>query len=139
MTDLPNSDADPAANATSTDGATPVDDPELAALVQRMADPLTVEEPEPGVETVPVHVVAAAAAGEDGAQKPRRGRSLKFKFAASFVSGVLLAVGVGAAGLYAWGKQYDGKVLPGVSIGNTYLGGMTRDEAAAAIATAFGS
>ena len=34
MTDLPNSAADPAANAPTPDGETPAGDPELAALVR---------------------------------------------------------------------------------------------------------
>ena len=53
--------------------------------------------------------------------------------------GFLLAVGVGAGALYAWGQQYDDKVLPGVSIGSTALGGLTREQAGAAIANAYSS
>src|SRR5207245_6702191 len=39
MTDLPNSAADRAANASTSDGETPAGDPELAALVRRDALP----------------------------------------------------------------------------------------------------
>ena len=53
--------------------------------------------------------------------------------------GFLLTVGIGAGVLYAWGQQYDGRVLPGVRVGSTDLGGLTREQAEAAIANAYGS
>ncbi len=53
--------------------------------------------------------------------------------------GFLLAVGIGAGALYAWGQQYEGRVLPGVSVGSTNLGGLTREQAEAAVASAYGS
>lgn len=87
---------------------TPAGDPELAALVQR-------ESP-----------------------APRRRRSLLRRFAVSFVLGILLVLGVGVGAMYAWGQQYDGRVLPGVRIGDTDLGGLTRDQAEAKIAAAYG-
>ena len=40
-------------------------------------------------------------------------------------------VAVGAGAFYAWGHQYDGRVLPGVHVGSTDLGGLTRDQALA--------
>ena len=51
----------------------------------------------------------------------------------------MLAVGIGAGVLYAWGQQYDGRVLPGVRVGSTELGGLTREQAEAEIANAYGS
>jgi vancomycin resistance protein YoaR len=53
--------------------------------------------------------------------------------------GALLTVGAGAGVLYAWSQQYDGRVLPGVRVGNTELGGLTREQAATTIANAYGS
>jgi vancomycin resistance protein YoaR len=73
-----------------------------------------------------------------GATPTRGRRSLKFRFGISFVLGVLLALGVGVGALYAWGQQYEGRVLPGVRIGSTELGGLTRDEAETKIAAAYG-
>src|SRR4029077_1844563 len=70
---------------------------------------------------------------------PPRRRSLAPRFGVSFVLGFLLAAGIGAGVLYAWGQQYDGRVLPGVRVGSTELGGLTRDQAEAAIASAYGS
>ena len=110
MSDLPESPA-PA----------PAGDPELAALVQ----------------AAPAPAPAAAAAVEASPPPPRRGRSLARRFLIAFVLGLLLAVGTGVGVLYAWGQQYDGRVLPGVRVGNTELGGLTREQAEAQIATAY--
>jgi vancomycin resistance protein YoaR len=79
----------------------------------------------------------ASTPGEPPA-RPRRRRSLALRFGVSFVLGVLLAVGIGAGALYAWGQQYEGLVLPGVRVGSTELGGLTREQAAAAIDEAYG-
>ena len=165
MTDLPNSAADRAANASTPDGETPAGDPELAALVQRGAPRVDAEpspadvtiaeasasgEPidiasadtspilEPGVDAVPTLPVVAAVTDDEPTARPRRRRSLALRFGAAFALGVLLAVGIGAGALYAWGLQYDGRVLPGVRIGSTDLGGLTREQAAGAIANAYG-
>ncbi len=120
MTDLPNSAADP----------------ELAALVRRDAPP---DDAEPGVDAVPVLPLAAAVTDGEPPARPRRRRSLALRFGVSFVLGFLLAVGVGAGVLYAWSQQYDGRVLPGVRVGSTELGGLTREQAEAEIANAYGS
>ncbi len=91
---------------------------------------------EPGVETVPV--LPLVTDGEPPA-RPRRRRSLAFRFGVSFVLGFVLAAGVGVGVLYAWGQQYDGRVLPGVRVGSTELGGLTREQAATEIANAYRS
>jgi len=149
MTDMPNSAADRAANASTPDDESPAGDPELAA------DATTVDAPAPGeptdtapadaspisengVDAVPVLPLAAAVTDAEPPARPRRRRSLALRFGVSFVLGFLLAVGVGAGALYAWGQQYDGRVLPGVVVGSTALGGLTREQAAAEIANAYG-
>ena len=88
---------------------------------------------------MPVLPVAAAVTDGEPPARPRRRRSLALRFGVSFVVGLVLAVGIGAGALYAWGQQYDGRVLPGVSVGSTDLGGLTREQAEAAIANAYGS
>ena len=70
---------------------------------------------------------------------PRRRPSLALRFGVSFVLGFLLTVGIGAGVLYAWDQQYEGRILPGVRVGSTELGGLTREQAEAAIASAYGS
>jgi vancomycin resistance protein YoaR len=170
MTDSPNSSADGAANASTSDTGTPAGDPELAALVRgedgdpshtaaaeaaatvsdsptvdaasptEPADPAPVETSpttEPGVDAVPVQPVAAYVTDGESTARPRRRRSLALRFGVSFVLGVLLALGIGVGVLYAWGQQYEGRVLPGVRIGSTDVGGLTRDQAKAKIADAY--
>jgi len=193
MTDLPNSAADRAANASTPDGETPPGDPELAALVRHDAPPddgdpslaalvnlgprpvspavsaataagaterslagapavdETAQASEPtdtapadtsptsesGVYAVPVLPLAAAVTDGKPSARPRRRRSLALRFGVSFVLGVLLAVGIGAGVLYAWGQQYDGRVLAGVRVGSTEVGGLTREQAEAKLTNAY--
>jgi vancomycin resistance protein YoaR len=155
MTDLHDSAADGAANASTPDLETPAGDPELAALVRRDpppddADPArgepieiapadTSPTSEQGVDAVPVVPLAAAVTDGEPPARPRRRRSLALRFGVACVLGFLLAVGIGAGVLYAWGQQYDGRILPGVRVDSTELGGLTREQAAAEIAKAFGS
>lgn len=90
---------------------------------------------------VDLQVVAARVEPADGvaadAPGPHRRRSTALRFAFAFVFGVIMAVGVGAGALYAWGAQYQGRVLPGVHVGSTDLSGLTRAQAQAAIAKAY--
>ena len=87
---------------------------------------------------MPVVPLAAAVADDEPPARPRRRRSLALRFGVAFVLGFVLAAGIGAGILYAWGQQYEGRVLPGVRVGSTDLGGLTREQAEAAIATAYG-
>jgi vancomycin resistance protein YoaR len=166
MTDLPSSAADQAANASTPDGDMPAGDPELAALVRRDAPPDdgdpslvgatladapapgestdtapadTAPVSEPGGDAVPALPVAVVVMANEAPAPPRRRRSLALRFGVSFVLGALLAVGIGAGVLYAWGQQYDGRVLPGVRVGSTDLGGLTREQAEARLANAYAS
>jgi vancomycin resistance protein YoaR len=120
------------ADAISADASAP-GEPIDAAL----ADTSTTFEP--GVEAVPVLPLTAAATDGEPPTRPGRRRSLALRFGISFVLGFVLAAGIGAGVLYAWGQQYDGRVLPGVRVGSTELGGLTREQAEAAIAGAYGS
>src|SRR3954453_17154797 len=95
-------------------------------------EPQMTDQPTPDVDAA----ANGAAPGEPPA-RPRRRRSLALRFGVSFVLGVLLAVGIGAGALYARGTQYEGLVLPGVRVGTTELGGLTREQAAAAIKNAY--
>ncbi len=167
MTDLPNPAADGAANVPTLDGETPAGDPELAALVQHdvpsdagdpelaaLVSPADAPAPdvltdttlvdtspisEVGVDAVPVLPLEAAVTDGEPPARPRRRRSLVLRFGVAFVTSFLLAIGIGAGVLYAWNQQYDGRVLPGVSVGSTNLGGLTREQAEAAITTAYAS
>jgi vancomycin resistance protein YoaR len=94
---------------------------------------------ESGVDAVPVLPLVAAVTDGEPPAGPRRRRSLVLRFGVSFILGFALVVGIGAGVMYAWGKQYEGRVLPGVRVGSTDLGGFTREQAEAAIAGAYGS
>ncbi len=118
------------------DATEPVVDVAAAAAVSSSPDPA---EPAPVDETVPVLVPVAAVTAFEPPARPRRRRSLALRFGVSFLLAFLLAFGVGAGVLYAWGQQYQGRVLPGVRVGNTELGGLSREEAEAQIANAYGS
>ena len=134
MTDQPDSAADEAAAAASAD-ETPAGDP-LPTDAAPMAPTPT---PDPGVDTVPVVPLAAAATDGTPPARPRRRRSLALRFGLSFVLGFLLALGTGAGVLYAWGQQYEGRVLPGVRVGSVELDGLTREQAEAEIENAYSS
>jgi vancomycin resistance protein YoaR len=68
-----------------------------------------------------------------------RSRRLLPRFVVAFFLGLIAVLAVGFGALYAWGQQYDGRVLPGVRVGSTELGGLTREQAAAELANAYGS
>ncbi len=148
--DAPRADADPsmasdagpapgdATPETARDAAPGTDAPapdELAGNVPVDTLPTS----EPSVDAVPVLPLAAAVTEGEPSARPRHRRSLALRFGVAFVLGILLAVGVGAGALYAWGQQYDGRVLPGVRVGSTELGGLTREQAEAEIANAYAS
>jgi vancomycin resistance protein YoaR len=143
---------DRTANASTPDGETPAGDPDLAALVDLVRRPAPSTAPagdatpeavadltESAVDAVPVMALAPAVTDGEPPARPRRRRSLAFRFGVSFVLGFLLAMGAGAGILYAWGQQYDGRILPGVRVGSTDLGGLTREQAEAQIASAYQS
>src|ERR671921_2384168 len=67
-----------------------------------------------------------------------RRRRLWPPFLAAFVLGLTAILSVGVGALYAWGQQYDGRVLPGVRVGSTDLGGLSRDQAEAKLASDYG-
>src|SRR4051812_45932839 len=75
----------------------------------------------------------------ESAPSARRTRRLLPRFIVAFVLGLIAVLGVGVGALYAWSQQYDGRVLPGVRLGTTDLGGLTREQAEAKIAEAYGS
>ncbi len=61
------------------------------------------------------------------------------RFGAAFVVGALVVGGIAVAGVYAFEQQYAGRILPGVRVGSTDVGGLTPAAAKAALAGAYAS
>jgi vancomycin resistance protein YoaR len=64
--------------------------------------------------------------------------STRFRFAVAFLIGLLVATAIGVGALYAYDRHYDGRILPGVTIGSTDLSGLDAAAAGAAIRQAYG-
>lgn len=110
-----------------------------SADASTISDGTTADSAGPEAE-FPVAAVTPTPPADDVAPRSSHsGRSLFLRFALAFVLGVGLVGAIGAGALYAWGQQYDGRVLPGVRLGSIDLSGMTRDQAAAAIGKAYAS
>ena len=64
--------------------------------------------------------------------------SIRVRFGVAFLIGLLIATAIGVGSLYAYDRQYDGRVLPGVSVGSLDLSGLDAAAAGAAIRQAYG-
>ncbi len=84
------------------------------------------------VETgTPVAEVPAAAV------TPTRRPRIWLRLLTGFVLGLALVVALSGAALFAADASYEGRVLPGVRVGSTDLSGMDREQATAALETAY--
>jgi vancomycin resistance protein YoaR len=75
-------------------------------------------------------------AGEEATAPIRKTRIVP-RLVIGFAVGFVLAIGIAAAGLYAFDANYQGRVLPGVHAAGLDLSGDDRDQATAALASAF--
>ena len=64
--------------------------------------------------------------------------STRLRFAVAFLVGLLAAMALGVGALYAYDRQYIGRILPGVAIGSLDLSGHDPATAAAAIREVYG-
>jgi vancomycin resistance protein YoaR len=67
-----------------------------------------------------------------------RRSSTRLRFAVAFLVGLLASMAIGVGALYAYDRQYTGRILPGVAIGSLDLSGMDAVAAAAAIRQVYG-
>jgi vancomycin resistance protein YoaR len=67
----------------------------------------------------------------------RRGLGIR-RFLVAFLAGLIAVMAIGAGGLYAYDRQYEGRIVPGVRVGNVDLGGLTPAAATDRLAAAFG-
>jgi vancomycin resistance protein YoaR len=77
---------------------------------------------------------------DDGFEPPEpRQPSARISFGLAFVLGLVAALLLGVGALYAYDRQFTGRILPGVHVGSADLSGMNADEARAALEDAYGS
>jgi vancomycin resistance protein YoaR len=62
---------------------------------------------------------------------------LRTRFIFAFLLGLTAVLAIGVGALYAYDQQYQGRILPGVRVGAVNLSGLTPDEAAARLHTAY--
>lgn len=72
------------------------------------------------------------------ANRPRR-PSARVSFGIAFVLGLVAALLLGVGALYAYDRQFTGRILPGVHVGSVDLSGRNADEARAVLQEAYGS
>jgi vancomycin resistance protein YoaR len=65
--------------------------------------------------------------------------SARTRFLVAFLISVFVGLVVGAGALYAFDRQYTGRILPGVSVGGIDLAGLTADEATELLEVSFAS
>ena len=80
-------------------------------------------------------------AAQDVALTPAtlRTYSARTRFFVAFLISVFVALVVGAGALYAFDRQYTGRILPGVSVGGIDLAGLSPEEATARLESSFAS
>jgi len=65
--------------------------------------------------------------------------SARTRFFVAFLLSVFVGLIVGAGALYAFDRNYTGRILPGVSVGGIDLAGLSPDEATARLESSFAS
>ena len=74
----------------------------------------------------------------DLATEPHR-PSARLSFGLAFVLGLVAALVLGVGALYAYDRQFSGRILPGVHVGTVDLSGLNADEARVALQMTYGS
>ena len=65
--------------------------------------------------------------------------SARLSFGVAFIFGLVAALLLGVGALYGYDRQFAGRILPGVHVGDVDLSGLTVDDARAELQRAFGS
>ena len=68
-----------------------------------------------------------------------RSPSARLSFGVAFLLGLTAALVLGVSALYAYDRQFAGRILPGVHIGDVDLSGLSVDDARAELLRAYGS
>src|SRR3954453_10293075 len=85
--------------------------------------------------TTTTETVAVNAADEPA---PGARPSIRLRFVVAFVAGLVAVLALGAGVLYAYDRQYEGRILPGVHVGSVDLAGLTPAAARDRLNTAYG-
>jgi vancomycin resistance protein YoaR len=77
-------------------------------------------------------------ATDTGLLKTAQGRATaRSRFVAAFAAGLLAVLVLGAGALYAFDRQYEGRILPGVRVGSVDLSGLAPSAAQSRLEAAF--
>jgi vancomycin resistance protein YoaR len=87
------------------------------------------------IAPIPLETPKPAVSDEVALERPRH--SARTRFAVAFLISLLAGVAIGAGALYAYDREFTGRVLPGVSVGGVDLSGLTPEGAAARLHDAF--
>ncbi|HVL53035.1 MAG TPA: VanW family protein [Vitreimonas sp.] len=74
----------------------------------------------------------------DTAPRSRAARRTGARFAGAFLAGVLAVLALGTGALYAYDREYEGRILPGVRVGSVDLSGLAPADARSRLSAAYG-
>ena len=97
-------------------------------MTDELIGPIPLETPKP---------VPADAIDSDAPAIERPRHRARTRFFVAFLISLLAGLAVGAGALYAYDREYTGRVLPGVSVGGIDLSGLSPDAAAAKLHDAY--
>jgi vancomycin resistance protein YoaR len=80
-----------------------------------------------------------ATAADSAAAAPATRRRSGLRFLVAFLAGALAVLALGTGALYAYDRQYEGRILPGVAVGSVDLAGLDPVQARARLVQSFGS
>ena len=97
-------------------------------MTDELIGPIPLETPKP---------VPADAIDSDAPAIERPRHRARTRFFVAFLISLLAGLALGAGALYAYDREYTGRVLPGVSVGGIDLSGLSPDAAAAKLHDAY--
>ena len=97
-------------------------------MTDELISPIPLETPKP---------IPADAIDSDAPAIERPGHRARTRFFVAFLISLLAGLAVGTGALYAYDREYTGRVLPGVSVGGVDLSGLSSDAAAAKLHDAY--
>jgi vancomycin resistance protein YoaR len=87
--------------------------------------------------TAPIPLETPKPAVSDDVVLERPRHRTRTRFAVAFMISLIAGLAIGAGALYAYDREYTGRVLPGVSVGGVDLSGLSAEAAAARLHDAY--